>query len=41
VANVRVGDGVRALRLARMSQHPSEIEVDVAAVAELKRHFGG
>jgi hypothetical protein len=40
VANVRVGGAVKALRLGRMSQHPSEVEVDAAAVAELKRVFG-
>jgi hypothetical protein len=41
VAHVRAGSAVRALRLGRMSQHPSEVEVDAGAVAEFKRLFGG
>ncbi|HEY5146218.1 MAG TPA: hypothetical protein VII82_05600, partial [Polyangiaceae bacterium] len=38
-AHVRAGDGVRSLRMGRSSQHPAEIEVDVAGVAELRRHL--
>lgn len=36
-AHVRTGDGVRSLRVGRSSQHPTEIEVDAGAVAELTR----
>jgi len=39
IAHVRAGDRVRSLRLARSSQHPTEIEVDVAGVAKLRRHL--
>jgi hypothetical protein len=39
-AHVRAGDAVRSLRMGRSSQHPGEIEGDVAGVAELRRHLG-
>ena len=37
IAHVRAGSGVKSLRLARMSQHPTGLEVDTAGVAELRR----
>ncbi len=39
IANVRVGDRVKSLRLGRSSQHPKEVEVDAASVAQLGRHL--
>lgn len=39
IAHVRVRDRVRSIRLGRSSQHPTEIEVDVAGVAQLRRHL--
>jgi hypothetical protein len=35
--HARAGDGVRSLRLGRSSQHPGEIEIDTAGLAELRR----
>jgi hypothetical protein len=37
--HVRAGDAVRSVRLGRSSQHPGEIEVDAAGVAEVRRHL--
>jgi hypothetical protein len=39
MAHVRAGNGVRSLRLGRCSQHPIEMDVDVAGVEELRRHL--
>ena len=40
-AHVRVGDAAKTLRMGRSSQHPGEVEVDVAGVADLRRHLTG
>lgn len=37
MAHVRVGEGVKSIRLGRSSQHPAEVEVDKGGVAALER----
>ncbi len=37
IAHVRVANEIKSFQLARCSQHPSELEIDEAAVSELRR----